>query len=469
MGIMDILPLGLSAITGIGDTISMFGANLANQGLIDEARNLNRDFSAWGHNQLGANNWRQNVGAQNMLYNAQNFFYGGTGANTAYMPGNTGLSYGDPNRSALVSVPGDPKRYLKGTPTRTGDGTGGTPGGGSSAQVANMMAEAGALVGGGRAGKAMAGRDIVPDSSGAGQAPGEGQAQGGGGPAGTFGGGGGLLGQYEALRGRVMSEYEGYGNQQRRDINEQFNTLQSQQRGEMTNRGMASSTLLGGMRRGTERRRADALGGLEERLTMGKINLDQSMTGQLLSQQQNAFNVTQGYGQNALNIDDRGNMRTFDFGRETQNQMMNLLGGINHQYMPTPLGLSQGLGSAGVGAPSYPTDYSGYIQGGSTLAGLLGGAAILASDEKIKRDFAEIDEASILDKVEALPVSEWAYKEHPESRHIGPMAQDFAAAFKLGTDDRYINTVDAIGVLLASVKALRQEVKDLRDQLSQKG
>jgi hypothetical protein len=38
------------------------------------------------------------------------------------------------------------------------------------------------------------------------------------------------------------------------------------------------------------------------------------------------------------------------------------------------------------------------------------------------------------------------------------MAQDFAAAFGLGTDDRHIAPLDAAGVSLAAVQALHQEV-----------
>lgn len=39
-------------------------------------------------------------------------------------------------------------------------------------------------------------------------------------------------------------------------------------------------------------------------------------------------------------------------------------------------------------------------------------------------------------------------------RHIGPMAQDFYAAFGLDQTDKGINTVDMDGVTLAGVKAL---------------
>ena len=56
-------------------------------------------------------------------------------------------------------------------------------------------------------------------------------------------------------------------------------------------------------------------------------------------------------------------------------------------------------------------------------------------------------ERDLLSRVARLPISKWSYKvEDGSVRHIGPMAQDFAAAFGLGSDDRSIGTVDADGV-----------------------
>ena len=54
-----------------------------------------------------------------------------------------------------------------------------------------------------------------------------------------------------------------------------------------------------------------------------------------------------------------------------------------------------------------------------------------------------------------MPITSWTYKIEVDSvRHIGPMAQDFHAAFGLGDDEKTISTVDADGVSLAGVKAL---------------
>jgi chromosome segregation ATPase len=81
------------------------------------------------------------------------------------------------------------------------------------------------------------------------------------------------------------------------------------------------------------------------------------------------------------------------------------------------------------------------------------------SDRAAKTAFEDIDDARILAKVAALPVSEWSYSAQGTGiRHLGPMAQDFRAAFGLGEDDKHITTIDEEGVALAAIKALQAEV-----------
>ncbi len=85
------------------------------------------------------------------------------------------------------------------------------------------------------------------------------------------------------------------------------------------------------------------------------------------------------------------------------------------------------------------------------------GAWANLSDRNAKTDIAPLDDASILAKVAALPVSSWQYKSERGVRHVGPMAQDFYAAFGVGTDDRHITSIDEDGVALAAIKALHRE------------
>ncbi len=89
------------------------------------------------------------------------------------------------------------------------------------------------------------------------------------------------------------------------------------------------------------------------------------------------------------------------------------------------------------------------------------------SDRNAKTNFLPVDEQAILQRVVALPISLWNYKTQSTSiRHIGPMAQDFYATFGLGTDDRYISTVDIEGVALAAIQGVNQIIRDQADQIA---
>ena len=70
-----------------------------------------------------------------------------------------------------------------------------------------------------------------------------------------------------------------------------------------------------------------------------------------------------------------------------------------------------------------------------------------------------LDNQDILARVASLPVSEWNFKTDEKIRHIGPMAQDFYAAFNVGPDDKHIATVDEGGVALAAIQGLNQKLE----------
>lgn len=77
------------------------------------------------------------------------------------------------------------------------------------------------------------------------------------------------------------------------------------------------------------------------------------------------------------------------------------------------------------------------------------------SDVNRKHLFESISGEDLLSRLRLLPIREWSYKVESDGvRHIGPTAQDFSAAFGLGSDQRSIGTVDAEGVALAGVQAL---------------
>ena len=95
------------------------------------------------------------------------------------------------------------------------------------------------------------------------------------------------------------------------------------------------------------------------------------------------------------------------------------------------------------------------------LAGVTADAGVSqlpASDRNLKEGFAPIDPRAILARVATLPIETWSYK-GDTARHLGPMAQDFAAAFGLGVDDRHIFPLDAGGVALAAIQGLHALVQ----------
>lgn len=78
-----------------------------------------------------------------------------------------------------------------------------------------------------------------------------------------------------------------------------------------------------------------------------------------------------------------------------------------------------------------------------------------------------VDGFEVLGRVADLPISTWRYHwEDPQVRHLGPMAQDWAAAFGLGGDDRTIAMVDANGVAMVSIQALYRLIGELRQELT---
>jgi hypothetical protein len=82
------------------------------------------------------------------------------------------------------------------------------------------------------------------------------------------------------------------------------------------------------------------------------------------------------------------------------------------------------------------------------------------SDSNAKTDIEPVDTREVLKKVAALPVTSWHYKHDVNRRYIGPMAQDFHAAFGLGSDDKTITTLDTDGVTLAAIQGLVEELEE---------
>jgi hypothetical protein len=89
------------------------------------------------------------------------------------------------------------------------------------------------------------------------------------------------------------------------------------------------------------------------------------------------------------------------------------------------------------------------------------------SDRNLKTNFGSVDPADMLARVRDLPIATWNYTaDDPAVRHIGPMAQDFAALFGVGADDRHIHLLDGQGVALAAIQGLVARIEDLHEENS---
>jgi hypothetical protein len=100
-----------------------------------------------------------------------------------------------------------------------------------------------------------------------------------------------------------------------------------------------------------------------------------------------------------------------------------------------------------------------YITGDLSANGM-----VYASDRNMKEEFEIVDPTSVLEQVTELPVTTWNFINDEDAvRHMGPMAQDFYAAFGLGGDDSRINATDTFGVALAAIQGLNLKLSE-RDQ-----
>ncbi len=98
-----------------------------------------------------------------------------------------------------------------------------------------------------------------------------------------------------------------------------------------------------------------------------------------------------------------------------------------------------------------------------TSGGLtVNGVVVSSSDRNVKAGFESVDPLTILAKVVALPIQRWHFTNDVSTPHLGPMAQDFHAAFQVGEDDKHIATVDADGVALAAIQGLNQKLEATR-------
>ncbi|HEX7414567.1 MAG TPA: tail fiber domain-containing protein [Bacteroidia bacterium] len=145
-------------------------------------------------------------------------------------------------------------------------------------------------------------------------------------------------------------------------------------------------------------------------------------------------------------------------------------------------GVSGGIGSfaisglqlAGAGGTRVYSNGAG-TAGVALAAG--GGAWAAISDRKLKENITEIKTEDVLSKLLSVPVTEWNYITQPIDTmnkyapkgvhydkapvHIGPMAQDFWAAFGYGEFTDKITSTDIDGVMFSAIQALAAKQKDM--------
>ena len=96
-----------------------------------------------------------------------------------------------------------------------------------------------------------------------------------------------------------------------------------------------------------------------------------------------------------------------------------------------------------------------------------GGSWGCSSDRNVKENFQPVDGRDVLQRLMTVPITTWnAIGAAPNVRRMGPMAQDFYAAFGLGDDDTVITTGDLDGVALASIQGLYQMVQEQDAQIA---
>lgn len=95
-----------------------------------------------------------------------------------------------------------------------------------------------------------------------------------------------------------------------------------------------------------------------------------------------------------------------------------------------------------------------------------GGVWTDVSTRTVKHGFAAIDPMAVLNKVLSLPITTWRYDSQPDALHMGPMAEDFYAAFGLGESERALAGVDRDGVALAAIQGLHKQLATRTTQQS---
>jgi hypothetical protein len=79
----------------------------------------------------------------------------------------------------------------------------------------------------------------------------------------------------------------------------------------------------------------------------------------------------------------------------------------------------------------------------------------MLSDRNAKTNIEPVNSVAVLQALMQVPIATWSYRTQAAAiHHLGPMAQDFHAAFGLGEAETTISSVDADGVALAAIQGM---------------
>ncbi|MEW5742366.1 MAG: tail fiber domain-containing protein [Myxococcota bacterium] len=120
------------------------------------------------------------------------------------------------------------------------------------------------------------------------------------------------------------------------------------------------------------------------------------------------------------------------------------------------------------GSSAYPLIVGTDAQTGNGAHLTPGGVWTSTSSRALKQAFAQLNTAAVLEKVVALEVSSWEYKGSPEGRHVGPVAEDFHAAFGLAGEGKFISANDLAGVSLAAIQGLNAKLEKENAELTRR-
>lgn len=158
-----------------------------------------------------------------------------------------------------------------------------------------------------------------------------------------------------------------------------------------------------------------------------------------------------GFGISAVNTSSEGGIGLYASTASPTGRAISTLGGVHIDNRTAKSSVADAIIIEGKDgrAAALTSDLSWYAYGFNTV-----------SDVNVKENFQPVDSDAILQRLRAIPITQWSYR-GDSARHVGPMAQDFHASFGVGHDERSISNIDAQGVTLAAIQALANRQDEL--------